>query len=131
MGRGSVYTMALLGAIICVVGSVVLKTYAELVIEKELKEESSEKEEFFLSIDDEEVFDRLRHSAVRDPEFIGALNSAGIDIDDIDSDYVTSVTDTYVNLELPDGSLISLGELNDQFVWRIWREDEDKGEVEA
>lgn len=131
MGRGSVYIMALLGAIICVVGSVVLKAYAELAIEKELEEEHTEKREFYLSIADEEVFDKLRHSAVRDPEFIEVLNSSGIDIDDIDSDYITSITDSYINLTLPNGNFISIGELNDQFVWRIWREDEDKGEVEA
>lgn len=131
MGRGSVYIMALLGAIICVVGSVVLKMYAELAIEKELEEEHMEKREFYLSIADEEAFDKLRHSAVRDPEFIEVLNSSGIDIDDIDSDYITSITDSYINLTLPNGNFISIGELNDQFVWRIWREDEDKGEVEA
>lgn len=131
MGRGSVYIMALLGAIICVIGSVVLKTYAELAIEKELKEEQAEKREFYLSIADEEEFDKLRHSAVRDPEFIEALNSSGIDIDDIDSYYITSITGSYINLTLPDGNFVSIGELNDQFVWRVWREDEDKGEVEA
>lgn len=131
MGRGSVYIMALLGAIICVIGSVVLKTYAELAIEKELKEEQAEKREFYLSSADEEEFDKLRHSAVRDPEFIEALNSSGIDIDDIDSYYITSITGSYINLTLPDGNFVSIGELNDQFVWRVWREDEDKGEVEA
>lgn len=131
MGRGSVYIMALLGAIVCVIGSVVLKTYAELTIEKELKEEQAEKREFYLSIADEEEFDKLRHSAVRDPEFIEALNSSGIDIDDIDSYYITSITGSYINLTLPDGNFVSIGELNDQFVWRVWREDEDKGEVEA
>lgn len=131
MGRGSVYIMALLGAIICVIGSVVLKTYAELAIEKELEEEHTEKREFYLSIVDEEEFDKLRHYAVRDPEFIEALNSSGIDIDDIDSYYITSITGSYINLTLPDGNFVSIGELNDQFVWRVWREDEDKGEVEA
>lgn len=122
MNVKKVSTIMLASAMLGLLAAAAFKTVVEVRMDKEEKRGSDGKEPFRLTLEVEERFDKLAHTASRDGHFINGLKELGIDLDLFDSDYITAADYDYITLSLPDGYVIKIGESDIGVNWQVYRE---------